>query len=262
MKKHPFHIFVLTFCLFLPNINHAGGLPVFDGTNLTFNFLTAARTLDSTIKEAIMIVKLTTQITNQINQIANQVLMLKNLPQTVLNDFMGELGTQFADVVAVYDDYNGLMKEVKTAKTAFNNLYRTFDNATFQPSINFDQAMNSMLKSARKANEDSMHTLQTLQTLKSDGDALNKMITASSSADGAKGAVQAQTQGVALLNKQIMDLRQLQAALIQSQVSMNQMELDVKHQVQEVSKRFLSDMTAPPTAVKPVGTTDGPPKFH
>lgn len=90
---------------------------VFDPSNFVQNILTAIRTLMSNINEARM-------IANQVISLANEAKNLTNLPFDIIDDF----SEQFSQLFTTVGSVNGLMQNLETLQSRFEELYPDFLN--------------------------------------------------------------------------------------------------------------------------------------
>ncbi len=88
---------------------------VFDPSNFAQNILTAIRALMSNINEARM-------IANQVISLANEAKNLTKLPFDIIDDF----SEQFSELFTTVGSVNGLMQNIETLQSRFEELYPDF----------------------------------------------------------------------------------------------------------------------------------------
>ena len=112
-------IALLALCFLCPP--PARAIVVFDPSNYAQNILQAIRNLQSNINEA-------TMIANQITSLTNEARNLTRLPYNVINEF----SSQFSELFSTVGEVNGLMQNLSSLQSRFEQLYPDFAN-TWDP---------------------------------------------------------------------------------------------------------------------------------
>lgn len=217
----------------------AGGIPVFDGTNLSQNILTAIRALQSNLNEARMIV-------NQVKQLENDLLNLTELDFSIGSEYSEQLHELFAEVGAV----QGVMQDLVSLQNEFERLYPAFNNdPSAVASITMSEVLNEALNESRDMMLGAARTgAKVLENMPKTEAQLELLLNASESAAGNLSALQAGNQISATVSANLMSLNALMANYSQAHMShlqkMNTEQAAVENRLQHV----LRGIDAPPSS--------------
>ncbi|MBB3890602.1 P-type conjugative transfer protein TrbJ [Phenylobacterium haematophilum] len=204
-----------------------GGI-VYDPTNYASNVLQAARALE--------------QINNQIQSLQNEATSLlnqaRNLTSLPLNQ-LAELQGQFQRTQQLLGQAQRLAYNVQNIDTAFQQRYRG-SNLTGSDRALVEDAQ-SRWENSVAAFEDALKVQAgVVGNIDSSRTTLDRLVTASQSADGALQAAQAGNQLVALQSQQLADLTALVAAQGRAQSLDMAQRAAAQAQAREQLRRFLT----------------------
>ena len=209
---------LLVFLLGFP-IPPVRALTVFDPANYAQNLLTAARTLQS-VEQQIQ------QLANEAQTLLNMEKNLASLGDTIAPDLIKKLNT----IRGLLDKAKGLTLNIKQLETAYGKLYpNSYETA---------RSMDETLRTAQERWDTRLASFkasfgiqaQILDNIENDTTQLNALMSRSQDAIGAKSAIQANSEILALNVKQLMQLQTLLAvqgravSLEQSEQAANQEE--------------------------------------
>jgi type IV secretion system protein TrbJ len=207
-----------------------GGI-VYDPTNYAQNVLTAARTLQ-------VINNQITQLQRQATSLLNEARNLTSLPLSQLNELRG----QFQQTQRLLGEAQRLAYNVADIDSLFSQKYRGA-NMTGTDRALVDDAK-SRWQNSVAAFEDALKVQAgVVGNIDGSRDTLERLLTASQSADGALQAAQAGNQLVALQTKQLADLTALVAAQGRAQSLDMAQRAAAQAQGQEQLRRFLTPRT-------------------
>ncbi len=207
-----------------------GGI-VYDPTNYAQNVLTAARSLQ--------------QINNQIQQIQNQATSLLNEARNLTSlpfSQLQQLQSQFQRTQQLLSEAQRIAYDVRSIDQAFSQRYR---------GTNLSGSDQSLVADARSRWEASVGAFEDALKVQAgvvgnlDGSraSLDRLVTASQSADGALQAAQAGNQLIALQSQQLADLTALVAAQGRAQSLDMAQRAAAQAQAREQLRRFLTPST-------------------
>ena len=189
----------------------ACAIVVFDPTNMSQNVLQALRALDSNVNEARM-------IANQIISLSNEAKNLTSLPYDIIEDFSGQFSNLFTTVGSI----NGLMQNLSTLQSRFEELYPDFANQWDPVSR---QSMAEDIKRQLSATRETMlgaakTGAQVLDSLPQTQAQLEKLMADSQGAAGILQATQAGNQIAGSVAGQLLSLNTQLAAYSQAHMSL------------------------------------------
>lgn len=212
MKKWKNVIFAVQFSLlsFLSKDALAGGIPVFDGSNLAQNILEATRALRSNLNEVRM-------IQHQVQSLQNEFRNLTKLDFNILEDYSQSLTRLFEQMGSVH----GLMQNLSTLEARFDELYPEFNN---EPEVvdreRAVQTLNRSLDESRRMMLGAAKTgAQVLENLPQSEAHLEELMSSSQGAVGILQATQAGNQINAEIASNLINLSAMLGNYIQAHMS-------------------------------------------
>jgi P-type conjugative transfer protein TrbJ len=217
-------------CATAPAHAQFGGI-VYDPTNYAQNVLSAARALE--------------QINNQIQSLQNEATSLlnqaRNLTSLPLNQ-LSELQGQFQRTQQLLGQAQRLAYDVQQVDQLFQQKYRG-TNLTGSDQALVDDAKGRWQNSVA-AFEDALKVQAgVVGNIDGSRQTMDRLVTASQSADGALQAAQAGNQLIALQSRQLADLTALVAAQGRAQSLDMAQRAAAQAQAQEQMRRFLTPRT-------------------
>lgn len=183
---------------------------VFDPSNFAQNVLAVIRAIISNLNEARM-------IANQVISISNEAKNLTKLPFDIIEDF----STQFSDLFTTVGSVNGLMQNLESLQSKFEELYPDFLN-TYDPIDRKSMAedMRQWIQTTREMMLGASKTgAQVLQNLPTSQAQLEKLMSDSQGAVGILQATQAGNQISATISGNLMNLNAQMATYTQAHTS-------------------------------------------
>ena len=216
---------------------------VFDPTNFAQNVLAAIRALMSNINEARM-------IANQVISLSNELKNLTSLKFDIIDDF----SQQFSDLFTSVGSINGLMQNIETLQTRFEELYPDFLNV-YDPisSTSMAEDANKWVGTTREMMLGAAKTgAQVLDGLPKTQVHLEKLLTDSQGAVGILQATQAGNQIAATISGTLMGLSTQLATYMQAHMAF-MMELNSASAGAKNRLDHVLDGWATPYNGKPIG---------
>ena len=243
MKKWKRTILTVQFSLlsFLSREALAGGIPVFDGSNLAQNILEATRALRSNLNEARM-------IQHQVQSLQNEFRNLTKLDFNILDDYSQSLTRLFEQMGSVH----GLMQNLSTLEARFDELYPEFNNEPEQVELErASEAMNEALDESRRMMLGAAKTgAQVLENLPQSEAHLEELLASSSSSVGILQATQAGNQINAEVASNLQHLNAMLANYVQAHMAY--MQRQNTEEALEINWAAASKNAQIPAEVEPV----------
>ena len=206
----------------------ARAVPVFDSANYAQNLLIAARNLD--------------QITNQIRSLQNEAAMLTSMERHLERiDFpeLEGLKQRLEEIEQLMGEAEGIEFRVDGLDERLRSLFPQ----VIDPAPGNEQRLaeaRARLEASRAAFRHAMGVQsQVVETIRSDAEALARIVGRSQGARGALQVGQATNQLLALAAKQQFQLQQLMAAQFRSEAVERALRLQERREARAVTRRFL-----------------------
>jgi len=183
-----------------------GGAVVYDPTNWAQNNITALQSVRQTINQATQITRQIQQIQNEMNMLINQGRMLAQLPTSLQNDIIHSiqgLETIIANARGIVLDYHGLQSQ-------FDDLYRTADYGGWTGQ-QYRTSVERLSAETIDAANNAMEAQGLIADLDQDRLTLDSLLSASKSAEGQLGALQAANEIAGIMTTNLMRLETIMA---------------------------------------------------
>ena len=186
---------------------NSSAITVFDPSNFAQNALTAIRDLQSNINEARM-------LANDVVSLANEAKNLTSLPFDVINEF----STQFSQLFLVVNSIDGMMEDLETLESKFDELYPDFTNEANAVSRKaITESVREWIQKSRDSIEGANKVqAQVMDSLPKTQSQLEELMSNSQGAIGILQATQAGNQIAGTISGNLLSLNTQLAALSQA----------------------------------------------
>lgn len=204
-------------------------LDVADAKVLIEQTRTAMNTLEITVRQAEMIV-------NQIKMIENQAKNLAAMPYSLWSEVQGKMYR----LVGLVNQVRSLSMQWELASRQFQSMFPGWDTYATQSSSDYAGRVYWWRKEVESSIQDAMEAQSLLGDTETDIYNLDQSILASESAQGALGAIQANSQIASLIVAQLMDMKQITGSYYRQQslfleTKMSNREMDAARMRKQLS---------------------------
>ena len=211
---------------------------VVDSTNLVQNTISALHSIQTTLNQI-------TQISHQVQSLANEAQNLQSMPPTVASGVITEYTAQFGKLVTAMQSINGIAQNVATLTAQYNATYP--NSALAQGPLsnaNIMAQLTAWLNQSRSVYQGAYNTqAQVIASLPADTANVQTLLQTSGSSQGALGAIQAGNQLNGQIAAQLMKMNSQMAATNQAQLNWIAQQTQLIAQAQNVSQGVAAGYT-------------------
>ena len=211
---------------------------VVDSTNLVQNTISALHSIQTTLNQI-------TQISHQVQSLANEAQNLQSMPPSVASGVITEYTAQFGKLVTAMQSINGIAQNVATLTAQYNATYP--NSALAQGPLsnaNIMAQLTAWLNQSRSVYQGAYNTqAQVIASLPADTANVQTLLQTSGSSQGALGAIQAGNQLNGQIAAQLMKMNSQMAATNQAQLNWIAQQTQLIAQAQNVSQGVAAGYT-------------------
>ena len=211
---------------------------VVDSTNLVQNTISALHSIQTTLNQI-------TQISHQVQSLANEAQNLQSMPPSVASGVITEYTAQFGKLVTAMQSINGIAQNVATLTAQYNATYP--NSALAQGPLsnaNIMAQLTAWLNQSRSVYQGAYNTqAQVIASLPADTANVQTLLQTSGSSQGALGAIQAGNQLNGQIAAQLMKMNSQMAATNQAQLNWIAQQTQLIAQAQSVSQGVAAGYT-------------------
>jgi len=215
-----------------------------DPGNLVQNTVSALHSVQTTLNQI-------TQISHQVESLANEAQNLKGMPPAVSAGVITQYTTQFGKLVAAMQSINGIAQNVATLTAQYNATYPNSALALGPLSnANVMTQLTGWLNQSRSVYQGAYNTqAQVMATLSADTANVQTLLETSGSSQGALSAIQAGNQLSGQIAAQLMKMNSQMASTNQAQLNWLAQQTQLIAQAQNASQGVAAGYTAKGTPV-------------
>lgn len=207
-------ILIAVFLVKMPTVSAIFGVGdlVFDSTN----YAMAQQTFLDQVKNTIYSYQ---QIQNQLTELAYTVQNLKKLDNTLSTSNLAAIQQALTKVVTYFQTTRGIALNYEQSQSAWDATYPDFQKYNGMSGSDYAKQSAIIRQQTSDALYDSMRAQGLISQMADDRIILNKLLTASASADGVLAALQASNQLAGLQIEQLMRMQLIMSASYRAQAS-------------------------------------------